>query len=139
MGFFTSWDVLLVTQQTVLKHRRKLKALTLTRKTRHRASTSTRGHFSRSALCCHSNETCAPIANPANSAKLESNPYHSQKLHLGPCSSVGTRRGTDRQTHRQPRPICILPRLRLTRNVITHWPHNLFIHHGTTEGRNTAS
>jgi len=27
-------------------------------------------------------------------------PYHSPKLHPGPCSSVGMRRGTDRQTHR---------------------------------------
>jgi len=38
--------------------------------------------ISRSALCCHSNETRAPIANP------------------GPCSSMGMRRGTDKQTHR---------------------------------------
>jgi len=27
-----------------------------------------------SALCCHSNETCAPIANPPNSAQLEGTP-----------------------------------------------------------------
>ena len=26
-------------------------------------------------------------------------PYHSPKLHLGPCSSVGMRRGTDRHTY----------------------------------------
>jgi len=36
--------------------------------------------ISRSAVRCHSNETCAPI------------------LYLGPCSSVGMRRGTDRHT-----------------------------------------
>ena len=37
--------------------------------TRHRASTSTRWHFAFS-LCCHSNETRTPIANPPNSAQL---------------------------------------------------------------------
>jgi len=30
--------------------------------------------ISRSALCCHSNETHAPIANPPNSAQLEGTP-----------------------------------------------------------------
>jgi len=29
--------------------------------------------ISRSALCCHSNETRAPIANPPNSAQSEEN------------------------------------------------------------------
>jgi len=33
--------------------------------------------ISDSALCCHSNETRAPIANPANSAQLQGTPYHS--------------------------------------------------------------
>jgi len=32
--------------------------------------------ISRSALCCHSNETHAPIANPPNNAQLEGTPYH---------------------------------------------------------------
>jgi len=41
-------------------------------------------------------------------------------LHPGPCSSVGMRRGTDRQTHRRPWPIYISPRLCLTRNVTRH-------------------
>jgi len=41
--------------------------------TRHRTSTST-ADISRSALCCHSNETRAPIANPPNSAQLEGTP-----------------------------------------------------------------
>ena len=82
--------------------------------------------ISRSALCCHSNETRAPIANPPNSAQLEGTPYHSPKLHPGPCSSMGMRRGTDtltdRQTdtysHRRLWPIYISPRLSLTRSVI---------------------
>jgi len=30
--------------------------------------------ISRSALCCHSNETRAPIANPSNSAQLGGTP-----------------------------------------------------------------
>jgi len=30
-----------------------------------------------SALCCHSNETRAPIAHLPNSAQLEGTPYHS--------------------------------------------------------------
>jgi len=29
------------------------------------------------ALCCHSNETHAPIANPSDSTQLEGTPYHS--------------------------------------------------------------
>jgi len=66
--------------------------------TRHRASTSTRWHFT-FALYCHSNETRAPIANPPNSAQLRV-PYHFPKLHPGPCSSVGMRWRTDRHTDR---------------------------------------
>jgi len=38
-------------------------------KTRHWASTSTLWHFA-FAICSHSNETRAPIANPPNSAQL---------------------------------------------------------------------
>jgi len=56
-------------------------------------------------LCTYSNETPAPIANPPNSAQLEGTPYHSSKLYPDPCSSVGMRRGTARQTHRRPWPI----------------------------------
>jgi len=58
------------------------------------------------------------IANRANSAQLGSIPYHSPKLHLGPCNSVGMRPRTDRQTHRRTWPQCISHRLRLTRNVM---------------------
>jgi len=72
-----------------------------TNKARQRAITSSR-YISRSALCCHSNETRAPIANLPKSAQLEGNPYNSPKLHPGMCSSVGMRRGTDRQTHKRP-------------------------------------
>jgi len=58
--------------------------------------------ISRSALCCHTIETRAPIANPPNSAQLGGTPYHSPELHPGLCSSVGMRRGTetDKQTDR---------------------------------------
>ena len=54
--------------------------------------------ISRSALCCHSNETRALTANLPNSAHLEGTPCHSSKLHPGPCSSAEMRRGTDTQT-----------------------------------------
>ena len=67
----------------------------------------------RSALCCHNNKTRAPIANRANSSQLEGAPYHSPKLHSGPCSSVGMRRGTDRHTDRRSLLIYISLRLRL--------------------------
>ena len=50
------------------------------------------------ALCCHSNATGAPIANPPNSAQLGGRLYHAPKLHLGPCSSVGVRPQTNTQT-----------------------------------------
>ena len=46
------------------------------------------------AVCCYSNETCAPIANLPNSAQLGGTLYHSPKLHPGPYN-VGMRRGTD--------------------------------------------
>ena len=55
------------------------------------------------ALCCHSNATRAPIANPRNSAQLGGIPYHSPKFYQGPCNSVGMRPRTDRQTHTQTR------------------------------------
>jgi len=52
-------------------------------------------------LCCHSDATRAPIANPPNSAQPRGSPYHSPKLHPGPCNSVGMRPQTDRHTDRQ--------------------------------------
>jgi len=48
--------------------------------------------------CCHSNATHAPIANPPNSAQLGGIPYHSPKLHPGPCNTVGMQMRTDTQT-----------------------------------------
>jgi len=53
--------------------------------------------ISRSALCCHSNKTRAPIANPPNTAQPQGT-HHSPKLYPGPCSSVVMRRGTVRHT-----------------------------------------
>jgi len=41
--------------------------------TRHKASTSTHWHFTLE-LCCHSNETRAPIANPPITARVDSTP-----------------------------------------------------------------
>jgi len=49
-------------------------------------------------LCCHSNATRAPIANPLNSAQQGGRLYHALKLHPGPCSSVGVRPRADTQT-----------------------------------------
>jgi len=50
-------------------------------------------------VCCHSNETRAPIGNLRHSAQLEGTPYHSPESHPGRCSSVGMRkRQTDTQT-----------------------------------------
>ena len=47
----------------------------------------------------HSNATRALIANPPNGAQLGGSPYHSSKLHPGPCNSVAYGRGqTDTQT-----------------------------------------
>jgi len=51
--------------------------------------------------CCHSNATRAPIANSPNSAQPGGSLYHTPKLHPGPCSSVGVRTRTGRQTHTQ--------------------------------------
>jgi len=59
--------------------------------------------ISRSALCCHSNEIRALIANLPNSAQLEGTLYHSTNLHIGPCSSAGMRTATDRQTQTHSR------------------------------------
>jgi len=55
--------------------------------------------ISHSALCCHSNETHAPIANPPNSAQLEGTPYHSAKLHPVLCSSVECGKGQTAVTY----------------------------------------
>jgi len=62
----------------------------------------------RSALCCHSNETSAPIANPPNSAQLKGTPYHTLQVTLGLCSSVRTCQGTDRHTDSRDQYTCCL-------------------------------
>ena len=53
--------------------------------------------MSRSALCCHSDETRAPVANPPNCEQLDGTPYHSPNLHPDPCSIVGMWQGTDKR------------------------------------------
>ena len=52
-------------------------------------------------VCCHSNTTRAPIANPPNSAQLGGSLCHAPKLHPDPCSIAGVRPRTDRQAPRQ--------------------------------------
>jgi len=64
--------------------------------------------ISHSALCCHTNETRASIANPSNSAQLGGGTRYTippSYIRVRPCSSTGMRRGTDRhtQTDRQTR------------------------------------
>jgi len=87
--------------------------------TRHRASTE--HWYFVFPLCCHNNETCAPIPYLPSGAQLEDTPYRSPKLHPGPCSSVGMWQGTDtvRQTHRWAWPLYILRHLQLTWKVTT--------------------
>jgi len=73
--------------------------------------------ISRSTLCCRSNETCAPIANPgsAQQCTTRGTPYNSPsyirvRAVVWECGEP--------QTHRRLWQIYISPRLRLTRNVI---------------------
>ena len=73
--------------------------------------TSTCSHFA-FVLCCHSNKTCAPTANPPNSAQLEGIPYHSTKLH-----PVVWECGEGQTDTQMAMTIYILPRLCLKRNV----------------------
>jgi len=61
------------------------------------------------ALCCHSNATRAPIANPPSSAQLGGSLYHATKLHPDPCSSVGVWPRTDRHTDaRDHKTFCVV-------------------------------
>ena len=90
------------------------------------ANTGTHWHFA-FELCCHSNETHAPITNPPNTAQLGGIRYHSPKLYPGPCNSVGPKHAAaDRQTHRHGWQLYISHRLRFARNVTTacQQPHN---------------
>ena len=55
------------------------------------------------ALCCHSNETHAPTANPPNSAQLEGTSYHSPSyIQVGAVVWECSEGQTDRQTDRWP-------------------------------------
>jgi len=97
-------------------------------KTRHRVSTSTRWHFA-FALCCHSNETRVPIANPPNRAQL-GDTHTIYPSYPGPCSrldcSAGMRRGAYRQRHRRACPVYISRRLATTHAKCNkNWTHLL--------------
>jgi len=92
--------------------------------TRHRASTSTCWHFA-FGLCCHSNETRAPIANPPNSAQLEGTPtippsYIRVRAVVWECGEGQTDTQINTQTHRCAWSIYVSPRLRLTRNEVMY-------------------
>jgi len=72
----------------------------------------------RAALCCRSNETRAPIANPPNSAQLGATSY-SPPTYIrvrAPVWAYGHGQ-TQRHTDRRAWPLYISRRLRLTRNV----------------------
>jgi len=76
--------------------------------------------ISRSALCCHSNETRAPTANPPRSPRLDRTPRTIPRGYIRSVQySVRMRRGTDRQTHTQTAVTSIhISRLCLTRNAV---------------------
>ena len=79
--------------------------------TRHRASTGTRWHFAFGG--CHSNETRTLIANPPNSAQLESilaiSPtYIRVRAVVRECGEGQTDTQTDTVTHRRPWSIIII-------------------------------
>jgi len=68
--------------------------------------------ISRSALCCHSNETRAPIANPPNSAQLDGTPtipasYIRIRAVVWACGHGQTHTHTDRQADTQT-PVTII-------------------------------
>jgi len=53
-------------------------------------------------------------------------------LHPGPCSSVGMRWGTDRQTHRRPWPIHITQNVIIPLSVsmvLLSWPQPLWVYY----------
>jgi len=92
------------------KHTQHIQNTTMLKQHKHTSVTSTTpgteraqalADISCSALCCHSNKTHTPIANLPITAQIQGTSYHSPYLHPGPCSSVGMRWGTDRQTDTQ--------------------------------------
>jgi len=81
-------------------------------KTRHRVIANTL--FCR---CYHGNATRALAANPPNSTQLGGIPYHSSKLHPGPCKCGHAAADRQTDTHRREWPQYILHRIQLMRNV----------------------
>ena len=79
--------------------------------------------ISRSALCCYSNETRTPIANPPNSAQLEGTPTLPSYIRVREVVWECGGGQTDIRTNGRGQ--YISPRLRLTRNVITNGQSNL--------------
>jgi len=70
-------------------------------------------HMSHLALCCRSNKTHVPIANPSNSALLQGTPI--PQITSGSMQQCGNA-VRDRQTDRRPWSIYISPRQCLTQN-----------------------
>jgi len=70
------------------------------------------------ALCCHSNATGSPSANPPNSAQLGGNLYHAPSYIRVRAVVWAYGRGQT-HTHRRAWPQYFLRRLRLTQNVKT--------------------
>ena len=88
----------------------------------------------RATLCCHSNKTCAPIANLPNNGQLGGTRYHSPSYIW--VRAVVWECGEE-QTHSCVWPIYISRRLRLTQNVITK--RTLFFLHSITDHRAQGS
>jgi len=68
------------------------------------------------ALCCHSNATWAPIANPPNSAQLGGSLYHAPS-YIWVRAVMWAYTQTDRHTHRRAWPQYILSHLWFMQNV----------------------
>jgi len=76
-------------------------------------------YISRSAQCCHSNTTRAPIVSSPNNAQLEGTPYCSPGyIRVNTVVWEFGEGQTHRQTHSRAWPIYISTRLRLTGNVL---------------------
>ena len=80
-------------------HTPSIRLLETSARTSHSASIASLLTFCIMCVCCHSNQTRAPIANPTNNAQLGCTPYHSPNSHPGPRSSVGMWQVTDWEAH----------------------------------------
>jgi len=78
------------------------KSQTTTNKTRYIVGTSTHWHFAFGAILSQQWNPCTDCKS-AQYCTTRGHPYHSPNLHPDPCSCVGMRRGTDRQTNTQTR------------------------------------